>query len=65
MDLIGLLVFLIVVGLIFWAVRTLAGALAIPAPVEKVITVLLVVVVVLYLLQAVGLWSGGPLLRVR
>lgn len=65
MDLIGLLVFLIVVGLIWWAIRTISGALAIPPPIVTVIQVLLVVIVVLYLLQAIGLWSGGPLLRVR
>ncbi len=62
MDLIGLLVLLIVVGLLFWAVRALSAAFGIPAPVVTVIYVLLVVFVVLYLLQALGL-SGGPNLR--
>jgi hypothetical protein len=32
MDLISLLVWLIVWGLVFWAVRTLSGAFGIPAP---------------------------------
>ena len=65
MDLIGILVFLIIVGLIFWAVNTLSGTFGIPAPIVVVIHVVLVVVVVLYRLQVLGLWRGGPSLRVR
>lgn len=65
MDLIGLLVFLIVVGLIFWAVNMLAGSFGIPGPIIAVIHVVLVIVVVLGLLQFLGLWSGGPSLRLR
>ena len=63
MDLIGLLVFLIVIGVIFWAVHALAGAFGIPAPIVVVVQVILVLICVLYLLSAVGLWSGGPVLR--
>ena len=65
MDLIGLLVVLIIVGLVFWAVRAISGAFGIPAPIVTVIYVILVIVVVLYLLQALGLYSGGPTLRIR
>lgn len=65
MDLIGLLVFLIVIGLIFWAVRAIAGAFGIPQPIVTIIYVVLVIVCVLYLLQALGLNTGGPVLRVR
>jgi hypothetical protein len=65
MDLISLLVFLIIIGLVFWAVHTLAGTFGIPGPIVTVIDVVLVIVCVLYLLQALGLWSGGPSLRVR
>ena len=63
MDLISLLVVLISIGLIFWAVRTLAAVFAVPAPIITVIHVVLVVIVVLYLLQALGLWQGGWGLR--
>lgn len=65
MDLIGLLVFLIVVGLIFWSINALSGAFGIPAPIVTVLHVVLVIVVVMGLLQLLGLWSGGPSLRVR
>ncbi len=65
MDLISLLVFLIIIGLIFWAVRAIVAAFEIPAPIATVIYVVLVIVAVLYLLQALGLSSGGPTLRLR
>lgn len=65
MDLISLLVFVLIIGLVFWAVNMLAGAFGIPSPIVTVIHVVLVVIVVLYLLQTLGLWSGGPSLRLR
>jgi hypothetical protein len=64
-DLVGLLVFVLVIGLVFWCVNMLSGAFGIPAPIIVVIHVVLVVVCILYLLQAFGLYSGGPSLRVR
>lgn len=56
---IQLLVLLIVIGLIFWAVNTLAPAMKIPAVVVTIINVLLAVVTVLYILRIFGLWSGA------
>lgn len=64
MDLIGLLVMLIVVGLIFWAVRALSGAFGIPQPIQTVIYVILVVFVVLWLLQGLG-GVDLPAIRLR
>jgi hypothetical protein len=64
MDVVSLLVFLILIGLVFWCVRMLSGAFGIPAPIVTVIYVILVVFIVLYLLQALG-YSGGPSLRLR
>jgi uncharacterized membrane protein len=58
-------VFLIIIGLVFWAVKMLSGAFGIPQPIVTVIYVILVVFIVLYLLQALGLYSGGPSLRLR
>lgn len=65
MTIVGLIVFLIVVGVLFWAVRALAGAFGIPAPVVVVVQVVLVVGAVLYLLSAFGLMAGGPVIRLR
>ena len=58
MNLIGLLVALIIIGVVFWAVRALAAAFSIPAPIVTVIYVLLVVVALLWLLSAFGLIGG-------
>jgi hypothetical protein len=65
MSIIGLIVFLIVVGLLFWVVRTLSGAFGIPAPIVQVLYVVLVVICVLWLLSAFGLMGSGPVLRLN
>jgi len=63
MDPIALLVIVIIIGLVFWALGAIAGAFSIPSPIVVVIQVILVMFVVLYLLRAFGLISGGPILR--
>ena len=63
MTLVGLLVALIIIGLVFWGVRAIAGAFGIPPPIVTVIYVVLVILVVLWLLQSFGAISGGPTLR--
>jgi hypothetical protein len=65
MDLISLIVGLVLLGLAFWVIRTLSGAFGIPAPIVTVLQVIVVVFAVLWLLQAFGLWSGGPSIRLR
>ena len=65
MSIVGLLVALIVIGLVFWAVRAIAGAFAIPPPIITIVYVVLVFIVVFWLLQSFGLVSGGPILRLR
>lgn len=52
MTLITLVVFLIIIGLAFWAIKMISGALSIPPPIVVVIQVFLVIFVVLYLLQS-------------
>jgi hypothetical protein len=59
MTIISLLVFLIIIGLLFWAVRALSAAFSIPAPISTVIQVVLVVICVLWLLQMFGLVGGA------
>lgn len=59
MTIIGLLVFLIILGVLFWAVRALSVAFGIPAPVVTVIYVLLVVIALLWVLSAFGLIGGA------
>jgi uncharacterized membrane protein (DUF2068 family) len=56
---VSLLVFLVLMGLGFWVIRTLGPALKIPDPILTVLYVVLVVMAVLYLLRTLGLWSGA------
>ncbi len=65
MSLIGLLVALILLGLAFWVVKTLSGAFGLPPQIVTVLHVVLVVFVVLWLLSAFGLMSGGPVIHLR
>lgn len=60
MSLIGLLVALIIIGLLFWGVRAIAGAFGIPQPIVTVIYVVLVIIVVIWLLQALGADGSLP-----
>lgn len=61
MSLIGLLVGLIVIGLVFWAARALLAAFSIGDPIATVVYVLLVVVVILWLVGALGGANLGTL----
>ncbi len=63
MSLIGLLVIIIVLGLAWWAVHRLAGAFGLPAPIVAILDVVLVVVFVIYLLDAFGLTPSLPRIR--
>jgi hypothetical protein len=51
MGLIELIIVLVVIGLAFWAVNTLAPALKLPPVVVTIINVVLVVIVVIFLLK--------------
>jgi hypothetical protein len=63
MDLSHLLVFLILLGLAFWATGAIGSAFGIPAPILTVIHVVLVIFAVLWVLEALDLHHGGPSLR--
>ncbi len=62
MDIVTLLVGLIIIALLFWAVRALLGAFGIGDPIATVVYVLMVVLVIIWLL---GLVTGSPLIRLR
>jgi len=63
MSLIGLLIFLIIIGVAFWATRALSAAFGIPPPITVVIQVVLVIIALVYLLQMLG--GGGSLGTIR
>jgi hypothetical protein len=61
MPLLSIVVALVVVGLLLWAV----GKIPVDPTIAKIIRVLVVVVACLWLLQALGLFTGGPVIRLR
>jgi len=61
-PLLSILIGLIVICLIFWAVRMICGAFSIGEPITTVIYVVLVVFVILWL---VSLFGYGPSIRIR
>ncbi len=64
MDLVSLLVVLLVFCVVIWAARALMAAFGIGEPISTVVFVIIVLLVVLYVVQALG-YVGGPHLRVR
>jgi hypothetical protein len=65
MSLISLLIALILICVAYWAIRQILSAFGIGPPIATVVQVLFVLVVVLWLVQELGLISGGPVLRIR
>ena len=65
MTLISLVIALIIICVVYWAIRQILAAFSIGPPIATVIQVLFVLIVVLWLVQSLGLVSSGPILRVR
>ena len=65
MSLIGLLILFLVFCLIVWAARQLMGAFGIGQPIATVVQVVIVLIFVLWLIEALGLLPGGPIIRLR
>ena len=61
MNIVGILLTLVLIGLVFWAARALLGAFSIGDPIATVIYVILVVFVVLWLIQTLGYIDVGHL----
>lgn len=62
-PLVQVLVVLLVLVLLWWAFTSVAKAFSAPQPILVVVNVLFVVIAVLYLLGALGLWPSPGLLR--
>lgn len=63
-TLISIIIYLIVAGVIYWAVTMILGIIPLPEPIKQVINVLLIVVLVLIIVFALlPLASHIPALR--
>lgn len=58
-TLISLVVYLIIAGLIYWAVQTILSVVPLPEPIRTVINVLMVVILVLIVVYALLGLIGG------
>ena len=63
--LISIIVYLIIAGLIWWAVTTILGVVPIPEPIKTVIRVLMIVVLCLIVLYALLPLLHMPVGRLR
>lgn len=64
-TLISIIVYLIVAGLIWWAVTTILGVIPLPEPIKTVVNVLLIVVLCLILIYALLPLANLPVPRLR
>ncbi len=62
-GLIGLLVSLVIVGLILWVLWWGLGKIGLPEPFNKVATVILVLITVVFLINILLGFAGHPLVR--
>jgi hypothetical protein len=62
MSIVPLLVALVVICLLWWAVTSILRAFAVGDPIATVVKVIFVVVVILWLLSALGIGTG---IRIR
>ena len=63
MSIIGLLVALVIVCLLWWGVTRILAAFGVGDPIATVVKVVFVVLVVLWLVSALGFGGGLPRLR--
>jgi len=64
MSLIGILIVLLIFCIVIWAARSLMAAFGVGDPIATVVYVLIVLVMLIWLLQQLGV-VGGPVLRLH
>jgi hypothetical protein len=66
-TLISVVIYLIIAGLIWWAMTTILGVIPLPEPIKTVVNVLMIVILCLIVIYALMplIPSGGGHLRLR
>ena len=64
-DILQAVIWIIVVGVIFWLLTYLVGAIPLPEPFNKVMRVILLVAAVLFLINILLGFTGHPLVSWR
>lgn len=65
MSLVGLLIFIIVAGLIFYLAFMLVNMLPLPQPFKTAALCVLILIAILVLVEQTGFLAGGPVFRLR
>jgi hypothetical protein len=63
MNLVALVIWVLICCVVWWAVKQIMATFEVPAQIQTVVIVLLVLLFVLWLASQVGLISGGPVIR--
>lgn len=61
MSLVGLLVFILIVGLLYWCVTLLP----LPQPFKNIALVIVILICIIFLLNSLGVVGSGPVIRLR
>lgn len=62
MSLVSLILVLALVGLLVWLIQTF---IPMDARIKNLMSVIVVIVLLLWVLQSIGLLTGGPVIRIR
>lgn len=62
MSLVTLIVVLVIVGFVLWAIQTF---IPMDPKVKLLLQVVVVIILLLWVLQALGLFTAGPVIRLR
>lgn len=65
MSLVSLLIVLLIFCLFVWAARAIMAAFGVGDPIATIVYVIIVIFVIAWLAQSIGLVSGGPMLRLK
>lgn len=65
MSIISLLIVLLLFCLVLWAVRAIMSAFGIGDPISTIVQVIFVIIFVLWIVQQLGVFGGGPVLNLR
>jgi hypothetical protein len=65
MSILSLLIVLLVCCVVFWAAQKLMAAFGVGDPIRTVVMVILVIILLYWILSAVGLLPMGPHLNLR
>lgn len=65
MSLISLVIIILILCVVYWCIMQIMGAFGVPAQIQTVVMVLFVLLAVLWIVSALGLFGSGPVINLR